>query len=248
MFKKMLFKSVAGATALGSAFAVSLVATPAMVTSAPEIRNVACNIAYPQSVATNTQLSLVRTAGQYGLQNSATVRVVRTDSAGRNPVGRAVIRVVGVRNYTVRLTNGEATVNLPRLNARQTYTVRARYVPPGCSVFAPSASAPSYYTVIRAGVRLNVNAPNVRRNVRPRVNVTATSLTGMTPPGRVRVRLYREAVQVGAKWASLNRNGQTRVFFPRKRPGYYQAKVFYPASQNFSQASGENDARILRRS
>ena len=44
MFKKVLLRSIAGATALGSVLAVSLVATPAVVTSAPEIRNVACSL------------------------------------------------------------------------------------------------------------------------------------------------------------------------------------------------------------
>lgn len=248
MFKKLIYKSVAGATAVGSLLAVSLVATPATITSAPAIRNVSdhCANQYAHTVSTTTDLQLARTAAQYGTRNVASVQVSRDDAGASQPVGRVRVSILGLQSWTVRLVDGMATVALPRtLTARRTYIVVARYLPRDCSVFAASRSNRSYYTVIRAGVRLNVDAPNVDSSVRPRVDVQARSLTGVTVPGSVRVRLYRDAVLVDVKWAMLD-DGFVRVFFPRKRPGVYDARVYYPARTNFSVASGEDDFRVFR--
>lgn len=248
MFKKFIYRSVAGATAVGSVLAVSLIATPATVTSAPAIRNVAedCNLQYPSSVATSTDLKLTRIAAQYGTQNVATVLVTRDDAGSRKPVGRVRVSIGNAWSRTVRLVDGQASVDLPHtLNAGNTYTVRARYIPPSCSMFAASRDLASY-TVFRARVRLAVNAPNVARGVRPRVNVLATSRTGVTVPGSVRVTILRQAVVVGRKWAALDSDGRVRVFFPRKRPGYYNVEVFYPRKANFTRATGEDDFRVFR--
>jgi hypothetical protein len=247
MLKKLMLRSVASATAVGSVVAMSLAAGPATVSSAPAIKNVACTIEYQASVATTTTLSLQRSGAQFGVRNAATVTVSRDDAGARTPRGSVRIWIVGGPSWTVSLRDGSASVSFPRrLGSGETYTVRARYNAPSCSVFADSSAAPRYYTVHQARTNMDVDARNLRRGMRPRVDVNVWSATGPTPPGRVQVVLTRNAVQVGSKWARLD-GGETRVWFPRKRPGVYDVSVRYPQRKNFRWSNGEDEFRIFRR-
>jgi len=244
MFKKVLLRSVAGATALGSMLAVSLVATPAVVTSAPDIRNVACSLQYPGSVSTNTTVATTRGVAGYGAATTATATVTR-DDAGRNPRGtvRFVLRGAVNKTWTVRVRQGRASVTLPRtLPARNTYRVTAYYFPPSCSIFKRSDGT-TYYTVYKAGTRTRVSAPNIRRYQKPTANVVVRST--LTPRGKVRIVLVRKGNQVAAQTKRL-RGGRTSATFRKVRPGYYKMKVRYLGAKNFRPSSGADGFRVRR--
>jgi hypothetical protein len=253
MFKKILLRSVASTAAIGSALAVSLVATPAVVTTAPEIRTVACEVPYPSSVSTTTQLSLGRSVGAYGVSNMATARVSRDEAGGKTPGGRVRFRLFNpngaVRNsWTVQLRNGEATVGLPaRLGAQSTYTVRANYIPPSCSVFQGSQSAPAYYTVNKAGTRTVVNAPNRTRAQKGRVNVAVRTGSPFTPQGKVRVVVKRNGNgKVVARQVRKLQGGTTTAVLRKFAPGRFNVRVVYLGTKNFKRSTGNDTFRVTR--
>lgn len=250
MFKKILLRSVAGATAAGSALAMSLVAAPAVVTSAPEIRNVACDEKYQGSVSTTTQLSLERAVAIYGVSTTATAKVTRDEAGAKSPTGRVKFTLLnpggGVRNaWVVGLSGGEASITLPQdLPARATYTVRARYMP-GCSIFAGSSSAPAYYTVNKAGTRTGVNAPNITRGENARVNVEVRSGSPLTPVGQVRIVVLRQAKVLASQTHRL-RGGKVSATFRKFPVGYYDVEVRYLGTRNFRASKGADDFRVSR--
>jgi hypothetical protein len=251
MFKKILLRSVASTAAIGSALAVSLVATPAVVTTAPEIRNVACEVKYPSSVSTTTQLSLGRSVGAYGVANFATARVSRDEAGKKTPVGKVRFRLFNpngkVRNaWTVALRNGEATVGLPaRLGAQRTYTVRASYIPPDCSVFQGSASPPAYYTVQKAGTRTIVRAPNRTRGQNGRVNVTLRSGSQFTPQGKVRI-VVKRGDRVVARQVRKLQGGKTTAVFRKFAVGKFNVRAVYLGTPNFKRSAGNTTFRVTR--
>jgi hypothetical protein len=254
MFKKILLRSVASTAAIGSALAVSLVATPAVVTTAPEIRNVACEVKYPGSVSTTTQLSLGRSVGAYGVANMATARVSRDEAGGKTPGGKVRFRLSDssgkvLRAWAVQLRNGEATVGLPaRLGARTTYTVRAIYLPPDCSVFQGSQSAPAYYTVNKAGTRaVVVNAPNRTRAQKGRVNVAVRTGSPFTPQGKVRVVVKRNGNgKVVARQVRKLQGGKTTAVLRKFAPGKFNVRVVYLGTKNFKSSAGTGSFRVTR--
>ena len=88
MFLKALAKSAAVSAAVGGLLAAAVVSGPAVTSAAPTFENVACGVEYPASVATSTALSLERAGGMYGVQNSALVKVSRTDAGSGAPAAR----------------------------------------------------------------------------------------------------------------------------------------------------------------
>lgn len=248
MFKKIIFRSVAGATAIGSALAISLVASPAVVTSAPEIRNVACEVKYPGSVSTTTQLSLGRSVGSYGVANSATATV--STGGAKTPRGRVRFTLSAdgsvIRAWTVSLRGGEATVGLPRrLGARETYAVEAFYLPPDCSVFARSRSAIAYYSVNPASTRTRVSAADVARGDNPVAVVALRSPSPFAPTGKVRIVLKRNG-RVLAKQVRALSGGEATATFRTFRVGQYRVKVRYFSTRNFTGSGGATRFSITR--
>ena len=244
MFKKVLLRSIAGATALGSVLAVSLVATPAVVTSAPEIRNVACSLPYPTSVSTNTGVSLTRAVAAYGAATTATATVTR-DDAGKQPRGtvRFLLRGAVNKSWTVTLRSGQASVALPRtLPASNTYSITAKYFPPSCSIFKRSSGSASY-TVFKADTRTSVNAPDIRRTEKPSAKVVVRST--LTPVGKVRVALVRNGDVIAAQTEQLS-GGRASATFRKVRPGKYTMKVKYLGTANFRASSGADTFRVRR--
>lgn len=251
MFKKILFKTVVGAVAAGSALSVSLVATPAVVTAAPEITNVAC-AKYPGSVKTTTALSVAQPIVRYGRGSSATAKVSRTDSGTRKPTG-SVTFVLTNENGSVRRTwitdvrKGQASINLPsRLPAQATYGLSVAYRATDCSKFANSESVERGFTVLRAGTRTNVVAPNRDRGQRPVVRVAVNSGSPVATSGRARVQIYRKAVLVRSKLVSFT-GGGFRTSFAKVRPGYYDVRVRFQGNGKFVGSKGSDDFRIFRR-
>jgi hypothetical protein len=243
MFKKVLLRSFAGATALGSVLALSLVATPAVVTSAPEIRNVACSLKYPTSVSTATSLSMRRIAA-YGASTTATATVTR-DDAGTQPKGtvRFLLRGAVNKSWSVKLRNGQASVALPRtLPASNTYSVTAKYWPPSCSIFKRSSGSASY-TVFKADTRTSVNARDIRRTEKPTAKVVVRST--LTPVGKVRVALVRKGNTIATQTKRLS-GGRASASFSKVRPGRYKMKVKYLGTGNFRASSGADTFRVRR--
>ena len=249
MFKKFVLRSLAGATAVGSALTLSLVSTPSVVTSAPEIRNVACSVKYPGSVSTTTQLSLSRSIAVYGSTNTAKATVSRDDS-DKNAGGsvRFTLSGGGVNKaWTVSLSGGAASVTLPKsLEAGNTYTVNAQYSPPSCSVLKPSSDS-AYYTVVKAKTLRSVNAPDVDRGERASVSVVVSSQRpGMfTPRGQVRIVVKRGGNVLATKTVALQ-DGRVRTSFGKFRPGSYDVVARYFGTSNFNGARGTDDFRVRR--
>lgn len=253
MFTKVLFKSAATTAAVGTALAVSLVATPSAVTTAPELRTVSsvpaeyCDDAsYAGEVATTTTLKLGRAMGRYGMPNKATATVTDGDLTPTGSV-RFVLyngagRVVG--STTVGLVDGVATWAMPRnLRARQTAKVSANYLGEDC--FAPSQGDLGFYTILPRGTWTQVDAPNRRRVWRPRVDVAVRSYAPYAAQGAVRIRITRNGQVVRGKRVWL-RGGERTVFFKRLRPGVYDVRVNYVGHRNFIRSAGSDRFRVFR--
>ncbi|HEX6877949.1 MAG TPA: hypothetical protein VF165_19975 [Nocardioidaceae bacterium] len=245
MFKNVLLRSLAGATAIGSALTISLVATPAAVSSAPQVQTVACT-EYPSRAATNTSVSAQPSMAPYGTAAKAMATV--TSGAG-TPTGRVrfVLRDSDgsfIDSWVVGLSGGSASSPLPRgLPARHTYTINGKYLP-GCSPFGKSHDSGSY-SVYKARTATKVNAPSIHRGDRARVNVAVSSST-LTPTGRVRIRIVRNGNVIASSTLTLD-SGRAFASFGKYRPGLYTAKVGYLGTGNFRQSSGSDDFRIYRR-
>lgn len=250
MFKNILLRSVAGATALGSALTISLVATPAVVTSAPDIQNVACTVQYPSSVSTSTGVSLAKKFAVYGARNSATASVARTDGSSKTPGGsvRFILSKQGgsvIQRWTASLSGGQATVFLPRrLPARSAYSVTARYLPPGCTIYKPSSGS-NGFSVFPGTTATGVNAPNIRRGQIARARVTVTSDSPFTATGRVTVVLSRRGNQLASKTYTLD-SGSVTASFGRRRVGTYTVTAYYKGTNNYKQSQGADDFRVRR--
>jgi hypothetical protein len=250
MFKKILLKSVVGATAVGSALTMSAVAAPSVLTSAPEISNVACSEQYPGSVSTTTQLKLSRAIAQYGSTNVAHV-TVSGEKAGDKANGSVTFTLTGggvSESWTKSVKGGQASVTLPRkLAADNTYTVRAEYTAGECSVFKDSESKAAYYSVNKANTMRRVNAPNVDRGQRARVTVAISSARpGMfTPRGQVRIVVSRGGDKLATKTVRLE-GGRALVKFGKFRPGSYDVAVRYFGTGNFKGARGTDGFRVRR--
>jgi hypothetical protein len=249
LFKNVLLRSLAGATAVGSALAVSLVAGPAATTASPEIRNVAC--AYPASVSTTTKVALERPVAIYGVSTSATA-TVSTDAGAGAPMGRVRFYLKNsdgsLRNtWTESLSGGQATITLPRrLPSNRTYVVRARFLPEHCSTFKRSLSDAAYYIVRKPGTRTIVHAPSVHRGERPHVRVAVRSASPLNANGRVRIVVQRRSNVVASRVIRL-RHGRVHTSFRPLRPGRYDVKVRYFGARNFRGSRGEDVFRVWRR-
>jgi hypothetical protein len=246
MFKKILLRSLAGATAVGSALALSVAAGPATVGAAPEIRTVACTNPYQASVATSTAVSVRPSIGAYGTAAKATAKV--TSSAG-TPTGSVRFTLYNpngsVRNVWTKSLNsaGVAGVGLPRaLAARHTYRVRGAYLP-GCSVFQRSGDDANY-TVVKAATSTVVKAPNVRRGTRARVNVYVDSKV-FTPGGKVRIMVLRKNHVLASTTRTLS-SGHAFARFGKYRVGSYTAKAIYLGTGNFYRSRGTDGFRVYR--
>lgn len=252
MFKKMLLKSAATSAAVGGLFAASLVATPAVVATAPEIRTVACDI-YAPAAPTETTLTLSRAGGKYGAINEATATV--TDGAA-TPTGSVRFTIydqtrgTATPGDTVGLDpNGQATLRLSRyLRANRTYMVTANYLPGDSCVFEPSDADAKFYMVFKRNTRTVVDAPARRRTQRPVVNATVGARYFEERLwGKARVVITKKGSNKALRATTVRLSSRAAsVSFKRLRPGLYTAKVRYLGNANYAASSGADDFRVRR--
>lgn len=253
MFKKLLFKSVVSATAVGSALTVSLVSTPAVVTTAPEIRTVACGDAYTPRLATSTSVSFIRdgasvASGEYG---SAVRGVATVSSSGGTPTGnvRFVLwdstRGSQVGAWTAPMSRGAASLALPTyLPAQRTYRLSADYRPSGC--FKDAETVGKSYTVVSRRTSTRATAPNRTRRQTPLVDVTVGSSISQAVTGKVSVVVRRSGSVVRRGTVTLSRESG-RIGFRRLSPGLYTVTATYLGNTNFRVSSDRDDFRVYRR-
>lgn len=242
MLKKILFKSVAGTAALGSALALTTVAGPATISAAPELRHVACS--YPAEEASTTDVQLRRSMGRFGAVNRAVVTVTAGDAPAE---GRVRLQVNGTTRATKRLNdNGMATFGLPRyLRALSTHSVTATFIPADDCVTTRSRDAGSY-TVYKRGTQTAVVAPDRVRGRRPVVRVDVGSVIPRDPRGKVRVVVRRDGRPVANRVARLDSAGDARLRFRKMRVGSYQVRVRYLGAINFTRSTEATSFRVRR--
>lgn len=241
MFTKILFRSVAGTTALGSALAVSLIAGPGTVTASPEIRNVACE--YPAAASSETALTLLNSMGRFGDVNRATVQVT---SGNTTPAGQVQFAINGNTRATRPLSaNGTATFGLPGyLPAKTTHSVTATFVPAdACAVEGSSDS--SSYTVFRRGTKATAAAPDRVRGKRPVVRVSVDSGLPRDARGKVRVVLRRGG-KIRANRVVRLSDGSAVVRFRKMRVGDYKVRVRYLGARNFKRSTNVTTFGVQR--
>ena len=242
MFRKALLRSMATTVAVGTAFAGAALAAPATV--APSIANMSCKAQYQHSVVTKTHLSLSRTAGEFGQRNVA--EVVVTSDAGV-PTGRVRI-TTNLRSWTVTLDpNGYARHRLSRFLSPGTYPVSARYYP-GCSRFGRSHSPRWSYTVSKAHTSVvDMHARNIDRGARPAVGLDVTTSTGVTPHGRVRIKLYHHSHLRRARTVRLH-GGHGWVRFGRVwQRRSWQVTATYLGTRNLRRSASDTGFWVSRR-
>lgn len=248
MFKKVLLRSLVGTTALGSALAMSVVAGPATVTTAPEIRTVACD--YPANVTTTTDITLNTPVALYGAFNTATATVSAGEGTPEGTVEFTVTRddtTVGTWSRTLN-ANGKATISLPRyLNAQATYTIEAAYVPTECSEFKPSEADPAAnLSVYKRGTSLDTRAPHRARGQRPYVAVSVDSGLPRDAAGKVRI-IIKRAGKVRANRVVRLSDGSARAVFRKMAPGKFSVQTRYLGTRNFSRSTDTNGFVVRRR-
>jgi hypothetical protein len=246
MFKRILFKSVAGAAAAGTILAGAAAMTaPVVTTVSPEITNVACHLKYPNSAVTLTRLTLDRSIGQYGSNNGAHVRV--TSDTGQ-PNGQVTVRIVGLRSWTVHLHNGRAAVSFPfHMDAQHTYTVRSHYTPPSCSHYKASSSDAKFYTVRKADTHvIRLHARDISGGENPRVSAEVTSATGQTPRGDVRVKLFKNNEVRQVMVVGLRGGEMTAEFDAVTGRGNWDVRVAYLGNSDYQRDSSSTTFRVRR--
>jgi hypothetical protein len=247
MFVKQFKKSVATATAVGAVLAVAATSTSGVVTASPDFRNVACTNGYPNPSASNTNLTLTRPIQQYGQRNRANVTVTANGDDG---TGKVRISVAG-NSWTVPLQDGEASQALPgNLDARETYRVRARFVP-DCATgqFAPSSDSQAL-TVFRANTRIgSVLAPNVERGQRPNVRAVLSTRT-KSPHGKAKVVIWKGGQKL-KKVVRVDPIGSgdavIRARFGKVRKlGQWNVKIKYLGNEDCEKATKFTKFRVVR--
>jgi hypothetical protein len=247
MFRKSLLRSVIATTALGTALGASIIISPAVVTTAPEIRTLDnhCSEPYPGRVSTSTDLAVRRPIARFGAQNVVTATVSGTDAnAEGRPEGAVVFTLGETATWTRPLsTNGAASVALPRyLKASATYPVRATFVPEECTVFGGSSDSGNY-TVFRGAASAQAGAR--ARGRRPVVTVSVDSGLPRAAAGKVRIVVER-AGKVRAQRVVRLRGGSARVVLRPMRPGRYGVQVRYLGARNFEPSNAGAGFRIGR--
>lgn len=244
-----LKRSVVTAAAVGTVLAVAATTTPAMVTSAPQLRNVACSDVenYPSQVATTTDLTLAQGVAPYGAGVRATVEV---DSTVATPEGDVRITVIETGwTRTVSLNSaGIAGVTLPAgLPAQATYTIRAVFKP-ACAEFRGSRDT-AYLTVQKAGTDLaQLKADDRRRGGRP--TVTGVVNSTRSPGGKVVVTITRGAAsKTESAWVQRIGGGQSTFaveFGPTWKVGEWTVEAEFQPTRNFRGSAGTTTFRIYR--
>lgn len=241
MFTKILFRSVAGTTALGSALAVSLIAGPGTVTAAPEIRNVACE--YAPAGKTSTDLTLQKSLGFFGDANRATVQV---SNGNTTPDGEVLFAVDG-KTRAVRQLNasGTATFGLPGyLGAGVDHVVTATFVPADECTWVGSSDT-DYYSVFRRGTKTGAAAPDRVRGKNPVVRVSVDSGLPRDARGKVRVVLRRDGKIRASRVVRLS-DGAAVVRFRKMVVGDYKVRVRYLGARNFKRSTNVTTFGIQR--
>jgi hypothetical protein len=142
MLKNFVLKNVAAVMAAGGVLALTQIAGPALVSSAPSFTK----SAYPASVVTKTDLRLDRNRVRPGQKNTA--RITVTADKG-TPKGTVTLTVQGRSPRTKALVNGRVSFAMPRhLKAGRTYRVTARYN--GKRIWKPSRDT-AFVTVKKRG-------------------------------------------------------------------------------------------------
>jgi hypothetical protein len=233
MFVKHFKKSVATATAVGAVLAVAATTTSGVVTAAPEFENVACTNGYPNPSASNTNLTLTRPIQQYGQRNRANVTVTAN---GKDGTGKVRISAAG-NAWTVVLQDGEASVALPRtLDAEETYTVRARYIPDCAGGEVAGSNDAEPLTVGKADTKITSRfAPNIKRGEQPRVRAIVSST--VSPGGSAKVIIFNGKARK-AQTVRLNKiSGPESSIFARfsktYKRGQWTVKIKYLGTGNF---------------
>lgn len=244
MFVKTVLRAAVMPAVVTGLVGASLAASPSLVTSAPELRQV--DHPYENTVATTTQLGLDRYGGEYGQANGANVTVSSEDG---QPGGRVKIQLEGVDTWTVGLSGGKASVDFPsRLPANETYTVTATYLPGNDSNFISSDDSAAYI-VKRATTNTATSAEDIRVGefAKARVRVT-TPNSPLTAPGTVRAVLTRNGDRIAADTVRLEDGVAVARFGRITRRGTYDVRASYDASNdNFRNSSDAAEFAARRR-
>jgi hypothetical protein len=208
---------------------------------------VACQDSYPNPIATSTNLTLRDSFVQYGTRQRANVTVSST--AGR-PTGAVRFSVDG-RSWTVRLDGGEASRALPPgLDAKETYSVRARFVPDCATGQFGGSSDSQALTVYKANTSVSsVLASTAKRG--QGVNVRAVFGTKTrSPKGEAKVIVWkgkkRYTKVVDLRTIGAGDSVIKASFSNIRKPGQWNVKVKYLGSDDCKKAVKFATFRVKR--
>jgi hypothetical protein len=242
MFKKFVLKSVASTAAAGAVLAMAQIATPAVVTSSPQIKHVAEECGYQSSLATTTNVTLSQNVVQYGARVRATIQV---SSGTGTPGGTVTLALQGMRSWTLELNaEGIAGLTLPRLGADETYGILVTYDGHNCYTASHDSA---FLTVKKARSNTHANARGINNGARPVVTGDVTTSTGVTPRGTVRVTLSKRGDVVKRTNVRLS-GGEFKARFGKTfGVGRWVATATYLGNDNIRRSSDADAFRIHRR-
>lgn len=172
---------------------------------------------------TSVALSAPSTAS-YGQSVAVTMRV--------SPAATGSARVaVGTHALATGVRQGRASVMLPLLTAGRSYRISGSFAPTNATT-AMSSSASRTVRIVRDRTTTRAAVVKVGKHLL-RVRATVGSRHGLTPTGRVVVRLAYAGHRVHQKTAAL-RHGAARLRLSVPRRGLYRLVVTYRASIDFA--------------
>ncbi len=248
MLRSVFGRSLASTTAAGSVLALAGLVGPAAVVSVPSLSLVACRDNYPNAVRTAANLDLSDSLVEYGTRPTASVTVSST--TGR-PTG-SVRFVVDGRSWDVALSGGRASQTLPgNLEANETYTVRARFVP-DCATgqFAPSSDSQAL-TVFKAATRVGpVVASGTKRSKSLAIEAVVGSRS-KSPEGEAKVVVSKGRQEFKKKVDVVPVGGGdslVRATFGKqvRSLGTWDVEVVYLGSDNFKSSRKSTTFTVTR--
>lgn len=213
--------AIAGLPAVSSAHAAP---SPSV---APQVK-IDDRCQYPANVFTITKMDFSRDRIQYGATATAFINV-NTPGNSSTPTGLGILRIAG-QESSGTLTGSEVALDVPRLK-RGSYTGVGLYRSRSCAKFQNSRSGDIPFQVVKARSEAAAVAADVARDEKPRVRVSVSTTTGITPRGEVLISISKGGY-VNTRAKAL-KGGVAVARFPAGRSaGQYDVSVRYTGSAN----------------
>lgn len=246
MLTKTLLTGVAGLSlALVGAVPASAIHTSDIRTTTGAASGTSDQCTYTPGVYTSTSLKIFRASADYGEDIGVRVRV--STGASDEPVaGRVRVTINGTALASAQVVGGATFVDLPsRLAVGPRHQVAATFTPARCSKLYGSKTQPMTFTVVATPGTVHAAVPSVRAGQRPVVHIRTSTRSGISPTGKVTVKVTGPRTDTRAK--GLLKRGRVNVPLGRfARSGTYAVSVAYDGARGIKGDRTRTTFRVKR--